>query len=294
MTLAGNTVEPAAAPQPSASFVPAGITDPFDVDIAAPPEAEQVPSAASDQASDATATTEPAAGPPTKPKTIRSMPTPESWFNGIKPLAAQPYSGQQYAFWNNRIVFRPALFFNELVAILVVALIGILGTLNKNTNWQLARKWMSAHVPLLEETFASTDVGGGRYLKEGTDGQTYYSWSSGRKNIKALKITLSFKPRADIFAQLIELGYKLYDFSYEGVKDRVEFEFLLDSDTTPSDEYICAVVKKNLMPRLRESRWDVRAFSVLSTEPSSKAAPTLPSNFAFFTESGQLTESTLR
>lgn len=162
---------------------------------------------------------------------------------------------------------------------------------SKNSNWGLAKTWMQEHTFLLEEAFSSVDVGSGRYLKE-VDGCTYIGWASGRKGLKALRIKLLLKPRADIFLSLYEMIRKLFDFTYQTSQDIVQFEFLFDSAAASSgeDEFIVAIVDKAKMAALRNDRWDVNAFSTL-TESSKNV---LPSQLAIFTETNAILDGLLK
>lgn len=145
-------------------------------------------------------------------KKAPSVPTQPTWFNGAKPLASDPYEGYEIRLVKDHVVIRPALYYKELLAVIGVVLVGLVGAMNKNTNWGLAKKWMEKHVSVLEDSFAAVDTGSGRYLKE-IDGTTYASWATGRTGIKALRITLRLRPRADIFVQLYEGIRKIIDFT---------------------------------------------------------------------------------
>lgn len=227
----------------------------------------------------------------TKPQSQRpSVPTPQSWFNGAKPLAFEEYTGgPEYSFFNKHLVFRPLLFSNELFAILGIAAIGLLGSTRKNSNWQLAKAWMEPHIARLEECFEKLDVGSGRYLKE-VDNSTYIGWATGRKGIKALRISLNFRPRADVFVTMYEMARRVLDFTYQASEDKVTLDFLLE--TADNDEWIAAVIDKSHMKSTRAERWDLTAFTTLSETEISKKS--LPSKLAVFSETGSVGDTVLK
>ena len=218
-------------------------------------------------------------------KRPQAVPTQPTWFNGVKPLASEPYEGYELRLVKDHLVIRPALFYKEALALLGVVLVGFVGVMNKNTNWSLAKKWMEKHVSVLEEAFATVDTGSGRYLKE-IDGTTYASWATGRTGIKALRITLRLKPRADIFVQLYEGIRKIIDFTYQSTQDLVQLEFLMPS--TSDDEFVLGVVDKSKMSALRQDRWDINAFTTLNETKN-----VLPPNVALFTETNAITDQLL-
>ena len=161
----GSKVEVAApAAAPSAEATP----DPFDAhplfdELAVPPPPPQ-PEAGADQTASPVPEQNIASPTPTKPL-LMTAPTPQTFFNGNKPLASDPYTGSEVKLFGNKLVLRPGLFLNELLALFAVLGVALWARQTRTGTMLKAKKWTGLHLNLLETAFASVDAGQGRYLK---------------------------------------------------------------------------------------------------------------------------------
>lgn len=146
--------------------------------------------------------------------------------------------------------------------------------------------WWKANVSVLGEQFHSfTAKPASASLTRG-DPSTYLAYASGRRNAGLVTVKIRTIPRHDLPGMLFNLGYKLYDLSHIGGEGAVSIDFELPSSGA-STEFVWALVRKHCMQELRESRFDLQAFTSI-VEPNRELLPN--DEFVLFSEQGVLND----
>ncbi|CZT51174.1 uncharacterized protein RSE6_12284 [Rhynchosporium secalis] len=203
----------------------------------------------------------------------------------------------------------------------ILALIGIIVTvhlLGTAANRKRAKSWISAHAAVLQKEFALVGFGGRKASAEEGAGETlelpedflkekspneFSTYATGRQNIAFVDVNLTLYKRYSPITMLFEFVFSLFFETMEAPGEKMDAilypfdgrEALtvpgqvpgaqeLRKDTKSSyDGFVWAVVNKETMKGLRETRYDV---SITTTKDS----PKLPSWATVMSESAEITD----
>lgn len=230
--------------------------------------------------------------------------TPTDWLNGVKPYAWEPYEGLEYKVLWDHVVIRPEIFRYEASGVFLLIAFGILFVMLRDANSARAMAWIHVARPSLLDSFAKFTSGkaGAAAAGDGdaassdawltqTSNTVYSSWATGRRHMRGLMFKFDLQPRGvDVIGILTAFGQSIYDLTYRA-EDRLTLSFYL-SNNANSDRGIFSLLRKSELNRLREARWDVRAFtSIASIQPKFATEGQLNDNFSVFTETGSSAEA---
>ncbi|ESZ93232.1 putative UPF0674 endoplasmic reticulum membrane protein [Sclerotinia borealis F-4128] len=207
--------------------------------------------------------------------------------------------------------------------LIIIVSIHLFGT---STNRKKAKKWMTAHAPVLRKEFALVGFGGRAPTIEETEReetanslakqlelpedmlkekslQEYATYATGRQNIAFLDVNIKLFKRYNPFALILEYGFSLFFDTVATPIERMEavlYPFdgrenltvpgqapgaleLRKGTKSTYDNFVWAIVNKETMKQLRDSRYDV---SITGTKDS----PKLPNWATVMSESAETTE----
>ncbi|KAG4432908.1 hypothetical protein IFR05_011601 [Cadophora sp. M221] len=260
-----------------------------------------------------------AGAPEPAPASFSAASSPVSFMgSGAAPTgAAVPYTK-----WYN-IHERHSLneFKQEAVIIGLIAIIITVHMLGTGANRRKAKAWISAHASVLQKEFALVGFGGRKaptadeneneattlelpeeLLKEKAPNE-FSTYATGRQNVAFVDINLTLYKRYSPITMLFEFVFSLFFESLDAPGEKIEAilypfdgrEALtvpgqlpgaheLRKDTKSSyDGFVWAIVNKETMKGLRESRYDV---SITTTKDSAK----LPAWATVMSESAEITD----
>lgn len=234
--------------------------------------------------------------------------TAKATLGATTPLADRPYTAW-YKVWERT---EPKDFITEAIIlpfILLVVLVHLWGT---RKNRRKVKAWAKAHIPILESEFASVGferanpaghaAAPEQALKKVAENE-YLAYASGRLNIALLDVKIVLAKR---FNPLMRIGEEIMGFFIESLPAPREViaatVFCFDgsehmvsaSQTTDKKEkfkstfdgFVFAVVHKEKMKQLRDSRYDL---SLTSTKDHAK----LPAWATVMSESAEVTDALL-
>jgi len=167
---------------------------------------------------------------------------------------SEEYDGYQLR-WKN-LVFRPAEFKYEGLAVVAVVVYFALYFYGSRLNENRASRWFGAHYPLYQDQF-SRPANGSVLLSDGSS--DFFAYSTGRRGVHYMHTIFTMLPRHDIFQIIFQKLYGLTDLQY-APKDEVLLDIKLrDKDGLNGEGkgFVWGVVAKNEMQALRKQRWDV-------------------------------------
>ncbi|BGP56905.1 hypothetical protein JCM8202v2_004541 [Rhodotorula sphaerocarpa] len=196
-----------------------------------------------------------------------------------------PYTGTEYKL--GPVHFRPAEFQLEGVMLLVLAAYLASTYLLRQANKARASKWFRATEPAYRQEFAGVGLGGGQLFK-GDGGDEFVSYASGRRGVEFVwtKVRTSAQ---DVVGMAYHLFRGIIDYKYESGSNKVLLDFKLAAPKgTPGAKFVFAVVRRDLLRKTRDSRWDMRTFTNVSETPG------VSSSLIVMTESGDVTNALLK
>jgi len=201
----------------------------------------------------------------------------------------KPFEGIE---WRTKYyVIRPSELVTEGITLASILAFVALALLGKRKNRDQALSWWKANVNVLGEQFYSFTAKPQTASLTRGDPATYFAFASGRRNVSQLAVRILTPPRHDLPGTLYNLGYKLYDLSYIGTDGSISLEFDLPATGGKGgEEFVWALVRKHHMQELRESRFDLQAFTNI-VEPTKELLPS--DDFVLFSEAGVLNEAFL-
>jgi len=167
---------------------------------------------------------------------------------------SEEYDGFQLR-WKN-VVFRPAEFLYEGVALILIMSYFSLYFFGKRLNETRAGKWFTAHYPVYAAQF-SRPANGSTLLSDGAS--DFFAYSTGRRGVHFMHTIFTMRPRHDIFQIIFQMLYGLTDLQY-APRDEVLLDIKLQDKDGLNGEgkgFVWGVVAKNEMQALRKQRWDV-------------------------------------
>ncbi|CAE6448679.1 unnamed protein product [Rhizoctonia solani] len=186
------------------------------------------------------------------------MSTPPPLLSFLTPAPAifpsEEYDGFQLR-WKT-LVFRPAEFKYEGLALLAIVAYVVLYVFGKRVNENRAGKWFGAHFPIYAEQF-SRPANGSTLLSDGAS--DYFAYSTGRRGVHYAHTIFTMLPRHDIFQIIFQKLYGLTDLQY-APQDEVLLDIKLrDKDGLNGEGkgFVWGVVAKREMQALRKQRWDL-------------------------------------
>ena len=215
----------------------------------------------------------------------------------------------------------PSDFYAEAVILPFVIVIISLHVWGRRTNKRKAKTWIQAHAPSLEKEYALVGYNGQK--ESGTDGsddpmellkektaQEYVTYATGRQNVAFTDLTLELFKRYNPATLMVEF---ILSFFFESIRPPMErlqlvtytfdgrekelvpaknqeqldvIEAQAKSKNSVYDQFVFALVHKDLMRSLREDRYDI---SLTST----KDHPNLPQWATTMSESAAITDAML-
>lgn len=203
----------------------------------------------------------------------------------------------------------PSDFYAEAVILPFVVVIISLHIWGRRTNQRKAKCWIEAHGPVLEKEYALVGYGGEELLKEKT-AQEYATYASGRQNVAFTDVKLDLYKRYNPATLIVEF---ILSFLFESIRAPAErmvatsyvfdgrekelvpaksqqqldaIESQARSKSSVYDQFVFAIVHKDLMKSVREDRYDI---SLTST----KDHASLPVWATTMSESAAVTDAIL-
>lgn len=205
--------------------------------------------------------------------------------------AHQPYENIEIPIYG-RFVFRPALFYLEGGVLGFCLLFILMHLVGKTRNCQMAERWASTALPVLDQEFAvvANDDGKGQLLWNG--GNAALMFASGRRGCSSLHVTFDFIPRHDP----MEIFYTflkdiVFAYTTSSFRDTITLTFTLP----PTSDNICgvfALVNKNALQHTRNGRFDL-TFTKVNDSDSAVTSRGLSKQWAIMSEASDLTDGFL-
>ena len=109
---------------------------------------------------------------------------------------------------------------------------------------------------LLEKQFSKPTLSG--LVADGYS--DFYSFSTGRKNVKSLHTIFKMLPRHDPIQMIMNFAQSFYDLSYS-TGDKITHDFQLSNSNLPP--FVWAIVAKDHLSKIKNGRWDLVSISEL-------------------------------
>ncbi|WBW73896.1 ER membrane chaperone for multipass membrane protein [Schizosaccharomyces osmophilus] len=178
----------------------------------------------------------------------------------------------------------------ELIVLSVFALYVVSFITKKRKNADFASRWYNSLQTLLRNQFSQ--YGPGRNMSPVIDVSPteYSSYLTGRVNVKNVYTTLQLFPRQDLFTyginQLVEIFMGNVMSPVLPAADRFQLILNLGNHAKPWQPFVFAIVRKDCMRILRETRFDL-SFTRISSHPL------LPETHVLMSENLECTERVL-
>jgi len=246
-----------------------------------------------------------------------ASPTAIGAFNPGIPMSARPYT-KWYRVWERSSI---ADFYTEMFIVPFILIIIIVHFWGTRANKRKAKSWGAAHIPLIQQEYASVGFSGrgGADLKMLEDATTldvpedvlrenapneFITYATGRQNVAFLDVRLGLAKRYNPMARIGEEALGLFFESMPAPKERMEataYTFdgkeadilgAVGTEATKGgaksgyDGFVWAIVHKDMMQALRNSRYDL---SLTYTKDS----PKLPNWATIMSESAEITDTLL-
>ncbi|GAA5874539.1 hypothetical protein JCM8547_002187 [Rhodosporidiobolus lusitaniae] len=203
--------------------------------------------------------------------------------------AAQPtlraLRGPQYTLGPFRL--HPAEFKMEGVMLVLLVSYGLASLLIRKSNARKARQWFAANEEVYRREFAGVGLGKDK-LYAGDGGDEFVSYATGRRGV--VSVWTKVKTGGyDVVARLYDLVRGVSDAGYDSGADKVTIDFKLSPpEGTPGAKFTFAVIKREILKRIRDERWDLRTFT--TTSEFTGLSPLVIA----LTESGDVTNALLK
>ncbi|GAC92706.1 hypothetical protein PHSY_000261 [Pseudozyma hubeiensis SY62] len=204
--------------------------------------------------------------------------------------ANQPYDGLEFPLVG-RFVFRPALFWLEGGVLGFCLLFILIHLVGKTRNRQMASKFASAALPVLEQEFAviANDEGKGHLLWNG--GNEALMFASGRRGCASLQVTFDLIPRHDPMEILFAFVKDTVTASITPLRDAITLTFTLPT-TADNVSGVFALVNKGALQYTRSGRFDLTFAKVIDSD-SAVTSRGLSKQWAIMSEAPELTDAFL-
>ncbi|GAA5977688.1 hypothetical protein JCM10908_005057 [Rhodotorula pacifica] len=199
--------------------------------------------------------------------------------------ARLPYTGTEYSL--GPIHFRPAEYKSEGVLLAFLAVYLATTFLIRQANKTRANTWFSANEAIYREEFAGVGLGGGTlYTADG--GDEFVSYSTGRRGVEYVWTKVRTGAQ-DIVGIAYHFFRGIIDHNYESGTNSVLLDFKLAAPKgTPGAKLVFAVVRRDLLRKTRDKRWDLRTFTNVSETPG------VSQSLIVMTETGDATDALLK
>ncbi|GAA5860763.1 hypothetical protein JCM3774_006277 [Rhodotorula dairenensis] len=219
---------------------------------------------------------------PLYPEVVRSPGDAAAFPSGAARL---PYAGTDYSL--GPIHFRPAEF--QLEGVMLAFLAAYLAStyLIRQVNKSRANAWFSSNEATFREEFAGVGLGGGTLFKA-DGGDEFVSYATGRRGVEYVWTKVRTGAQ-----DLVGIAYHFFrgiiDHHYESGTNKVLLDFkLVAPKGTPGAKLVFAVVRRDLLRKMRDTRWDLRTFTNVSETPG------VSQSLIAMTESGDVTNALLK
>ncbi|EPX70469.1 DUF1682 family protein [Schizosaccharomyces octosporus yFS286] len=178
----------------------------------------------------------------------------------------------------------------ELIVLSVFALYVFSFITKKRKNADFASRWYNSLQSLFRNQFSQYGPGRNMSPVINVSPTEYSSYLTGRINVKNVYTTLQLFPRQDLFTyginQLVEIFMGNIMSPVLPVADRFQVLLNLGNHAKPWQPFVFAIVRKDCMRILRETRFDL-SFTRISSHPS------LPDTHVLMSENLECTERIL-
>ena len=117
---------------------------------------------------------------------------------------------------------------------------------------------VSAHLPLYHQQFSNPIPKG--LTRDGNS--DFFIFSTGRRNLASLHTIFTLRPRHDFLQILFQTARTLIELQYRPFDD-LQLDFKLAPGTL-NDNFVFAIVAKDELLSIKDSRWDLVMFEVPS------------------------------
>ncbi|GAA6061870.1 hypothetical protein JCM10212_001303, partial [Sporobolomyces blumeae] len=203
----------------------------------------------------------------------------------LPPGSIPPYSGTEYKL--GPLLIRPAELHMEAVMLVLIASYLVGTVLVRNRNKAKATAWFKANEQVMREEFAGVGFGGKDLFKV-DGGDEFVGYVSGRRAVEHAwtKITLG---GFDVLSTLYVVARSAFDPAFDPGHNRIVIDFKLPAPAgTPGSKFCFAVLRRDVLKKVRDGRWDLRTFTTLSENPA------VSPEMIVMTESGDITNAVLK
>ncbi|GAA5959491.1 hypothetical protein JCM8115_003728 [Rhodotorula mucilaginosa] len=199
--------------------------------------------------------------------------------------ARLPYTGTEYSL--GPIHFRPAEFQMEAVMLAFLAVYLASTFLIRQANKARAGAWFSANEATYKEEFAGVGLGGGTLFKA-DGGDEFVSYGTGRRGVEYVWTKVRTGAQ-DLVGITYHFFRGIIDHNYQSGTNKVLLDLKLAAPKgTPGAKLVFAVVRRDLLRKMRDTRWDLRTFTNISETPG------VSQSLIVMTESGDVTNALLK
>ena len=121
---------------------------------------------------------------------------------------------------------------------------------------KLTTQRVSVHLPLYHQQFSNPNSKG--LIQDGNS--DFFVFSTGRRNLVSLHTIFTLRPRHDFFQILFQTARTLIELPYRPTDD-LQLDFKLAPGTL-NDNFVFAIVAKDELLSIKDSRWDLVRFEV--------------------------------
>ncbi|GAA5906655.1 CCDC47 family protein [Sporobolomyces salmoneus] len=202
----------------------------------------------------------------------------------VPPGSPLPYEGIEYRLGPLKVRPRELQMEGLCLGFLIFYFLSTFFLIKRNKS--IARRWFKENEVILRKEFAGVGFGT-EELWKADGGDEFVSYFSGRRGIEYGWAKVNLKGY-DVITKTYYWAREALDPNYDSRTNRVVLDFKLAPPVgTPGAKMCFAVLKREQLKKLRESRWDLRTFTKLS-----ETLPISPTLIAM-TESGDITNALL-
>ncbi|BGP50060.1 hypothetical protein JCM10450v2_005968 [Rhodotorula kratochvilovae] len=183
--------------------------------------------------------------------------------------------------------FRPAELRLEAGMLALVALYGLSTLLLRRSNAARAGAWFKSHEDIYRKEFSGVGLGGDK-LFAADGGDEFVGYATGRRAVEFVWTKVKTGGQ-DVLARLYDLVRGVADYGYDAGTDKVTLDFKLAAPKgTPGAKFCFAAVRREVLRKTRDARWDLRTFTTVSE--TAGVSPSL----IVMTESGDVTNALIK
>ncbi|GAA5881269.1 hypothetical protein JCM16303_004872 [Sporobolomyces ruberrimus] len=203
----------------------------------------------------------------------------------LPPGSLLPYTGLEYTL--GPLTVRPAEMRMESLFLIFFLFYSLSTLLIRRQNTRTASTWFRSNEKVLRQEFAGVGFGTDDQLWKVDGGDEYVSYFSGRRAVEYGWAKLNLEGY-DLLTKAYYALRRVLDPNYDPRTNKIILDFKLSPLVgTPGAKMCFALLRRDQLKRLQDSRWDLRTFTKLS-----ESLPIAP-ELIVMTESGDVTSALL-